>query len=542
MLLSLPIQASAWEGLPRYAAESDILPTSPSTDDGAIGAMFNPAQWGVLDRPEVSFFWSDENVRPDHMDNWGLAAGSGIGFTLRRHDERISTGARDVTDYQIGFGGGSASHFRGVALGFSGGGKGAFGRENYVSLGDISRPARWLSIGTTSRVAFQGGDMDGGLDMGIRPLGDSRITIFGDYNLSRGQRWDDGTRAGGIELRPVPGLQAAIRYGNEDRFQVTFGVSLDHSAFRATPLYDHDGHLGATRYAVRLNPPLNGFDLDGRRNRGKRFIEMDLKGQVGYQAYRYWDKGTIPLRSITERIQFAIDDPTVGGVVLNLSGFQANIAMIWEIREKLLALKQRGKKVVIYADNLNLWGYYLASVADRLVMDPRGSLLIPGVQVSRTYMKGLLAKLGLGFDEWRYFKYKSALEAYSRENMSDPDREQLQAAVDHAYGEAASGVAATGRATRASFDDVVNDQPYLTPNRLLDLKWVDQLGRPEDLKAAVRLVGASRSRIVPYSTLAAIRRRPDEEWGQKPTIARWIRESTRGPAPRRFEDCARIAM
>ncbi len=325
--------------------------------------------------------------------------------------------------------------------------------------------------------------------------------------------------AGGVEVRPIPGLLAAIRYNDDDRFQLTFGVTLQRNGFRATPHYDDNGNRGATGYAIRLNPPVRGIDLDARRSRGRRFIEMDMKGQVTYQSYRYWDTGSVPLRTITEKLQFAIDDPTVGGVVLNLSGLQANIAMTWELREKLIALKQRGKKVVIYADNLNMAGYYLASVADRLVMDPRGYLIMPGVQVSRTYMKGLLEKLGLGFDEWRYYKYKSAMETFSRDNMSDADREQFQALVDAAYEEVASGVAATGRTTRARFDQVVNAEPFSGASRLQELKWVDQVGRPSDLKAAVRMVGGRGATTLSYPAVSARRWTPNEQWGAKPTIA-----------------------
>jgi protease IV len=518
-LIGASLPCFAFEGLPDYVQESDVLSTSPATDDGAIGAMFNPAQWGILDRPELSFFWSDENVRPNHMDQWGITAGEGVGFSLRRHDAVLPEGVRSVADYQVGYGSGKGAHFGGMAFGFSGPGKGAFGRQNYLSFGDIGRPTRWLTVGTTARFALKGGDIDGNIDAGVRPLGDPRITIFGDYSLSRGQRWDDGPLAGGVEVRPIPGIQAALRYFDDDRFQVTVGVAIDRIAFRATPRFDQNGDLGATRYAIRLNPPIRGFDLDGAQNRGRRFVEMNLKGRVAYQAYRYWDSGTIALRSLTEKIQFAMDDPTVGGVVINISGLEANYALLWEIREKLLALKQRGKKVIIYADNLGLGGFYLASVADRLVMDPVAYLLMPGVQVSRTYMKGLLAKLGLGFDEWRYYKYKSALEAFSRDDMSAADREQLQAVADVAYAEFASGIERSGRTTRATFDQVVNEEPFIPASRLLELKWVDQLGRPDSVKAVAKIVGGRHAKVVSYPSVAERRWRPDEEWGPKPTLA-----------------------
>ncbi len=517
--LLLPTPGACWDGLAPYAEESRILATTPSTDDGAIGAMFNPAQWGVLERPELSFFWSDVDARPNKMDDWGLSMGGGLGVSVRRRDERTPVGTRDVTDWQIGIGGGSDAHYGGFAFGFSGAGKGAFGRENFLSLGEIWRPNRWLSYGNAARFALSGGDMEGVIDLGIRPLGDPRIQLFADYALGRGDRWDDGPLAGGVSVRPLTGLRAAARWAHDDRIQVTVGVTLQRTGFRATPEYDRDGNLGATRYAVRLNPPERGVDWDRWRSRGRRFVHMDLKGRAVYRVYRFGDKGSLALRSILDRFQTAADDPTVGGVSLNLSGFAANPSMIWEIRQKLLALKARGKKVVLYADRLDASGFYLASVADRFVMDPRGALLLPGVQISRTYLKGTLDKLGIGFDEWRYFKYKSALETFSRTGMSEADREQFQALADAAYAELADGVAATGRATRAGFDEVVNREPFLSAKRLLDLRWVDALGRPEDLKEGVRVVGGRRARLVSARRLDAIRWQPEEEWGPRPAIA-----------------------
>jgi protease-4 len=80
-------------------------------------------------------------------------------------------------------------------------------------------------------------------------------------------------------------------------------------------------------------------------------------------------------------------------------------------------------------------------------------------------------------------------------------------------------VVQSGRATRARYDEVVNEEPIMTASRLLELRWVDQLGRPADLKETVRGVGGRRARVVRHSTLAAARWMPDEEWGARPTIA-----------------------
>ena len=120
-----------------------------------------------------------------------------------------------------------------MAFGFSGPGKSAFNHDNFLSFGSISRPNRYLSSGLVTRFGLSQGDIDGIVDVGIRPLGDPRLLLFGDYSLSRGDRWDDGPLAGGVAIRPFPGLEAAARWGDQDRLQLTVGVTLQRAAFRA---------------------------------------------------------------------------------------------------------------------------------------------------------------------------------------------------------------------------------------------------------------------------------------------------------------------
>jgi protease-4 len=518
-LLLAPAPALAWDGLAPYTEESDVLSKTPGTDDGAIGAIFNPAQWGVLEKGELDFFWSDASVRPNAMDNWGLAFGQGLGMSIRRHDARIDGEPANVTDWQIGTGTGKRGYYSGMSFGFSGPGKGAFNHQNFLGFGSINRPNRYLSTGFTTRFALSGGDIDGIADIGIRPLGDPRLLLFADYSLSRGDRWDDGPLAGGVAIRPFHGFEAAARWGDQDRLQVTLGLTLQRAGFRATPQYDRDGNLGATRYVARVQPPERGIDLDAHRARGRRFVQMDLKGTAVYQKYVYGDAGSIAFWPLLEKIRMATEDPTVGGIVLNLSGFQASAAMMWELREKLLEARARGKKVVVYIDQVGVGGFYMATAADRIVMDPRGFVTFPGLQVSRTYLKRTLDKLGIGFDEWRYYRYKSAMETFSRTDMSPADREQNQALVDAGYAELASGFAGTGRATRDKFDRTVNDEPLLTPKRLKELGWVDVIGRPDTLKTVAKSLGPRHATFISPGTLAAVRWQPDEEWGPRPEIA-----------------------
>lgn len=525
VIVALPARARA--SLPSFQDASDWIATSPGVDEGALGARLNPAQWGLLEKPELSGYWvrgKDLNDTDDigsdlrSPDRWGLAFGRGLGFSMERTDrhESLVRSRHHVTDYQIGLGFGTPEHASGMALGFSGPGKGAFDRANFLSFGSIRRPARWLSTGSTFRLGLDDRDMDGNVDVGIRPLSDPRLELFGSYLLHRDQRWDNGDLAGGVAVRPIPGLFAAARWERDDRLQVTLGVAIGRAAFRATPRY-RDNHRTQTGYAVRLSSPQRGFDLDRATHRGRRTLSLDLHGHMVYQSYRWFDDDALPLRDITERLQFALDDPTVGGVAVKLSGFEGNPSMAWELREKLAALRRAHKHVTVVCDNLTGTTLYIASAADRIVMDPRGEMLLPGVSASRTYYHDLMAKLGIGFEEWRFYKYKSAMETFSRDRMSDADREQYGALVHAAYDALASAFVASGRTTRADFDRVINEEPYIPASRLLELHWVDALGRWEDLEHGDAKTPAVRT--TGYGMLQELRWKPRERWGNDPTLA-----------------------
>ncbi|HEU4333237.1 MAG TPA: S49 family peptidase [Candidatus Eisenbacteria bacterium] len=548
---------TAHAGLEPYAESNDPMAATPSTDDGSFGAWHNPAAWGVPERSLLDFSYFDRDGEIQDLEDWHLGFGRGLGIAVRhrgdvprRPDPRIVPfdaqnpyfepypGARpalpSLTEYQVALAGGNGRRFGGLAWHLTGGGGHAWRRSNYLSLGQIERPGRHLSVGWAARWAPATGGGATVIDVGIRPLGTSRLTLFADFSARGLARWDDGSIGAGAILKPLDGLELSGRWRDNDRFQFTAGLTLARFGVRATPIIrrrerwpgyadltgerrDSDDHVG-TWYSVRFNPPLRGLDVERRASKNRSFLELDLHGRAVYQSYRWFDDDALPLRDLTERIRFAKADPTVGGVAIRLSGFRANLSTLWEVRQSLLALKQAGKKVLVSCDNLDQASFYLASVADHITMDPTGLLVAPGVQASRTYMKDLLGKLGLGFDEWRYYKYKSAMETFSRTSFSDADREQWEAIVRATYEELASGIAASGRTTRAEYDRVVNEEPLVTASRLKELGWVDSLGRWEDMAEAEVKRHGGRGKPLAYAPLRERRWQPDETWGPVPAI------------------------
>ena len=570
--------AAARAGLEPYRESNDPMTATPSTDDGAFGAWHNPAAWAVPERSvfDLGLFY-ENTADADQLQGWQFGMGQGLGFAVRHRDgvPAAYSALRDpiayydpyggahpalpsLTEYQIALSGGMGRNFGGFAWHLNDDGGHEWKKSNYLSFGSIARPMRYVSLGWNYDWAPATGDDAVLVDVGIRPDGTSRFTLFADYSAQNVFDWENEAIGVGASLRPIDGVEVSARWRDNDRFQFTAGFTLARFGARATPTYRHlesgdagysgpttDDHAG-TWLTFRGSPPVRGLDLEKHLAPKRNYLSMDLHGRAVYQAYRWFDRDSKPLRDLTEQIRFAKEDPTVGGVAIQLSNFEANPAMMWEIRESLLALKRAGKKVLIAADNLDQRNYYLACVADKLVLDPLGGLVMPGVQASRTYMKDLLAKMGLGFEEWRFYKYKSALEAFSRTSFSDADREQFEALVHATYEELANGIVASGRITRERFDRLVNEEPYLTASRLQELGLVDTLGRWEDIEKVVVAEGG-RGKPQSYARLSEHRWQPDETWGPRPTIAlvylvgdcamdTGIRARTTAPAMRKLRE------
>ena len=196
-----------------------------------------------------------------------------------------------------------------------------------------------------------------------------------------------------------------------------------------------------------------------------------------------------------------------------------NRELLWELREELRKFRETGKKVFIYIDRPGIDAYHFASVADKIVMDPQGMISLEGFMYGKQYYAGAMEKLGIGFHEWRYFKYKSAYEIYARKNMSEGDSTQLQKLIDDFYKLAKTDICTGRNISSAKFEDLINNFGLLLPHEALEQKLVDTLGRWDTVKDLInKLEGDDKNFIQPDSISKFILPK-DNYWGEKPEIA-----------------------
>lgn len=135
----------------------------------------------------------------------------------------------------------------------------------------------------------------------------------------------------------------------------------------------------------------------------------------------------IGLDDVLLNIQKAKNDEMVKGIYLKGGQLLGGMASIKEIRDALVDFKSTGKFIVAYADTYIQSNYYLATVADKVLLNPQGMVDFRGIAAELLFLKGTFDKLGVEMQVVKVGTYKSAVEPYIETKMSDANREQVTA-------------------------------------------------------------------------------------------------------------------
>ncbi len=496
-----------------YHSTADLSLASPGALRVGLYGFDNPAMLTYLHQPDVEFILSDAGGTWSDLNRWGLfAAVPNFGFGL----VKTKVGPVSVNDYRLALSFGNRDLGIGLGYGFSGGDRSALDRRNVVTLGALLRPDQYVSVGLVGNATTSGGRTEVALDLGIRPLGDEMITLFADYALQNTQTLKQGSWSYGAVVEALPGIRLTGRVFNTHAFAIGLSLSFGNANIAAHSTWDRNSRHAFNTYSIRLG----AYDRTvlTRLMKRSKYLEMNLNGAMKYQRFVLFDNANT-LRNTLDAITAAQADETVAGIAINTSGMQINREMLWEMREKLKEFKASGKRVVVFVDRPSLEDYRFATVADKIVLDPTGIITLPGYIVGSTFLKGTLEKLGIGFDEWRFFTYKSAYEPFSRDHMSDADREQKQKFVNDLYAGARQDICDGRGFSPDRFDRMVDDEVLYLPQEARAKGLVDTLGRWEEVKDMVKKLEGENKRMIGAGSLAQFNLPPDHRWGERPRIA-----------------------
>ena len=159
---------------------------------------------------------------------------------------------------------------------------------------------------------------------------------------------------------------------------------------------------------------------------------MKLQGQIEDRSEDNWlgeltgeQFNNIGMNRILSSIRKAKNEDKVKGIYLETGILETDYATLQEIRNALADFKKSGKWIIAYGDALSQGGYYLASVANKVYVNPEGNVDWHGIASQPQYIKDVAAKFGVHFTVVKVGKYKSYTETYTEDKMSDANREQV---------------------------------------------------------------------------------------------------------------------
>lgn len=208
----------------------------------------------------------------------------------------------------------------------------------------------------------------------------------------------------------------------------------------------------------------------------------DVLGQLTGNTFN-----SLGMDAISSAIKKAKANKDIKGIYLETGILGADVAQLQELRDQLVDFKKSGKWIVAYSDNYTQGCYYLATAADKVYINPEGSINWHGIGSQPMFVKDLLAKFGVKMQVIKVGKYKSATEMFTEEKMSDANREQTQRYIQGLWDNMCKDVSKSRNISVAKLNDLADNGVFVANGKmLLAEKMVDGVKYADEMKAEVK--------------------------------------------------------
>jgi protease-4 len=217
---------------------------------------------------------------------------------------------------------------------------------------------------------------------------------------------------------------------------------------------------------------LNGPIVERTSNNPLESLTSSLSG----------DYKTSGLNEILANIKKAARDENISGIQLDAGLISAGYATVEEIRNALLEFKESGKFIYSFAPVYTQKAYYLASVADKIYLPPVGMVELNGISAENTYFKGLFDKIGVEMQIVRHGKFKSAVEPFMVDKMSEASRLQTEKYIGAIWNNTLQNIAKQRNISVSDLNSLVDEAPIFSdPQILVDKGLIDGLKYKDEL-------------------------------------------------------------
>lgn len=207
------------------------------------------------------------------------------------------------------------------------------------------------------------------------------------------------------------------------------------------------------------------------------------------------------LNTLLEKISAAAEDKNIKGMYLVLKHFQAGVATTLELRNALGDFRKSGKFIYSYSENYSQRQYYLASVANKVFLNPQGGMDWKGLGASLMFFKHSFEKLDLEIQVFKHGRYKSAVEPFVLDKMSKDNRVQSEVFLNSIWNTMLDDISKARKISREDLNHMANTLMIQSPEDALG-KFVDVLAYEDEvvaeLKKAVGVKASDKFKFLDY--------------------------------------------
>lgn len=219
------------------------------------------------------------------------------------------------------------------------------------------------------------------------------------------------------------------------------------------------------------------------------------------------EETTLGLDDITSAIKKAKENEDIKGIYLLAGTLDAQPASVEAIRDALADFKESGKFIIAYADTYNQLEYYIASLADKVLLNPKGVLDWHGLAGMNIFYKDLIDKLGIEMQIFKVGTFKSAVEPYMLSEMSDANREQTAAYIGSIWQKFSDEVATSRNLSKDALNQIAEEGAmFKTGEELMAAGLVDSLIYKNDMRVYLnRYMGLEEDKKVSAYSVSDMR-------------------------------------
>lgn len=242
-----------------------------------------------------------------------------------------------------------------------------------------------------------------------------------------------------------------------------------------------------------------GGETEGEALKANSVIELNLEDVRYDYAGKYKDpwmsffseEKNIGLSDVINAIDVASIDDNIKGISILNNNSNLGMAQSKELRNALENFKKSGKFVMAYANSYSQKEYYLNSVANTIYLNPVGELDFKGLSSEIMFFKDLQEKTGVKMEVIRHGKYKSAVEPFLENKMSDANREQTTALLQSIWNSVCTDISKSRKITTEKLNEIANGLLARTPQMAKQQKLIDYIAYEDmyhnDIKKALKV-------------------------------------------------------